>query len=310
LPKAIIVAPEHDIHAFAVQLAGKSLGAEIPIIDIGTFPADIRLSTFLGAGATKTILRHPFLGEIAANEISGLWWRRPRWPDPDKVIAHPTASRVAAAESWQAIVGSLMATVKNVFNEPAKSAAAAVKLFQLEMAAFMGLRVPRTLVTNDPEQARSFVENQSAGAICKMLSGATAGPGFETHRLEKLDDLWRIKNCPIFLQEYVAGEHDVRVTVIGERVFSARIEFEKDQNCIDTHFTSKSISETRLPLDIEVKITSLVRTHGLVYSAVDLRYSNGEYTFFELNPEGQYLWIEIESGLPISAEIARRLIGT
>jgi RimK-like ATP-grasp domain len=165
------------------------------------------------------------------------------------VIAHPTASRVAAAESWQAIVGSLMATVKNVFNEPAKSAAAALKLFQLEMAAFMGLRFPRTLVTNDPEQARSFVENQSAGAICKMLSGATAGPGFETHRLEKLDDLWRIKNCPIFLQEYVAAEHDVRVTVIGERVFSARIEFENDQNCIDTRFTSKSISETRLPLD-------------------------------------------------------------
>jgi hypothetical protein len=306
LPKAIIVAPEHDIHAFAVQLAGKNLGVEISI----KFPTDIRLSTFLGAGATKTFLRHPVLGEIAANEISGLWWRRPRWPDPDKVIAHPTASRVAAAESWQAIVGSLMATVKNVFNEPAKSAAAAVKLFQLEMAAFMGLRVPRTLVTNDPEQARSFVENQSAGAICKMLSGATAGPGFETHRLEKLGDLWRIKKCPIFLQEYVAGEHDVRVTAIGERVFSARIEFEKDQNCIDTRFTSKSISETRLPLDIEVKIASLVRTLGLVYSAVDLRYSDGEYTFFELNPEGQYLWIEIESGLAISAEIARRLIVT
>jgi hypothetical protein len=47
-----------------------------------------------------------------------------------------------------------------------------------------------------------------------------------------------------------------------------------------------------------------------VYSAIDLRYgSGGEYTFFELNPEGQYLWTEIEAGLPISAEIARRLTG-
>jgi hypothetical protein len=228
--KAAIIAPKRDIHAFAVQRAGISLGEEVLIIDVGAFPDGLRISTSLGAGATRTFLQHPVLGDIAANEISGLWWRRPRRPSPSEIIVHPTARRVALAESWQAIVGSLMATVKNVFNDPAKSTAAAVKLFHLDMAASVGLRVPRTLVTNDPEQASLFIENQRAGTIYKMLSGASMGPGLETRRIERVDDLWRVQNCPIFLQEYVPGEYDIRVTVVADKLFSAKIDFDKDQD--------------------------------------------------------------------------------
>jgi hypothetical protein len=62
--------------------------------------------------------------------------------------------------------------------------------------------------------------------------------------------------------------------------------------------------------DISRAVHSLVAQLGLTYAAVDLRYIKaGEFVFFEINPEGQYLWIEIETDILISAAIAKVLMG-
>ena len=63
-----------------------------------------------------------------------------------------------------------------------------------------------------------------------------------------------------------------------------------------------------LPGEVSAKIMSLVRRMELTFAAIDMRLTErGDIVFFEINPEGQYLWIEIDSGLPISAALARRL---
>jgi hypothetical protein len=57
-------------------------------------------------------------------------------------------------------------------------------------------------------------------------------------------------------------------------------------------------------------LLQLTSHFGLTYGAIDLRYSADDgFTFFEINPDGQYLWIEIETGLPISDAIAAQLLG-
>ena len=54
----------------------------------------------------------------------------------------------------------------------------------------------------------------------------------------------------------------------------------------------------------------MVERLGLCYGAIDMILTpDGRYVFIEINPNGQYLWIEQETGLPISAAICDLLMG-
>ncbi len=49
---------------------------------------------------------------------------------------------------------------------------------------------------------------------------------------------------------------------------------------------------------------------GLVFGTIDLKLADsGERVFLEVNPQGQFLYIEIQTGLPISNALAELLIG-
>ena len=49
----------------------------------------------------------------------------------------------------------------------------------------------------------------------------------------------------------------------------------------------------------------------LVFGAIDMIVTPaGEYVFLEINANGQYLWIEKQTGLPITSSIVDLLIGT
>jgi glutathione synthase/RimK-type ligase-like ATP-grasp enzyme len=44
---------------------------------------------------------------------------------------------------------------------------------------------------------------------------------------------------------------------------------------------------------------------GLVFGTIDLKVAdNGDHVFLEINPQGQFLYIEILTGLPISNALA------
>jgi glutathione synthase/RimK-type ligase-like ATP-grasp enzyme len=143
-----------------------------------------------------------------------------------------------------------------------------------------------------------------------MFNGSPIGL-YGTRRLEEedRDNLHRLQGCPAIFQEYIEGEYDIRVAVVGNDVFAARLSYEPLDDVLDTRFVETSISPCSLPPEIADRLTEFVAGFGLVYSAIDLRYSKERgYVFFESNPEGQYLWIEIEAELPISRAIAERLV--
>jgi hypothetical protein len=95
---------------------------------------------------------------------------------------------------------------------------------------------------------------------------------------------------------------------VGDNVYAARIEYDKVSEIVDTRVTAKSICRFDLRANIVSQVLLLMRRFGLVYGAIDMGFSevNG-FTFFEINPEGQYLWTKIEGGLPISHAIAALL---
>jgi glutathione synthase/RimK-type ligase-like ATP-grasp enzyme len=70
-------------------------------------------------------------------------------------------------------------------------------------------------------------------------------------------------------------------------------------------------SEIALPRRLADQLVALTRSYGLYFAAIDLVLDpEGNYWFLELNPAGQWAWLEQEIGVPISAALTRCLLGS
>lgn len=107
----------------------------------------------------------------------------------------------------------------------------------------------------------------------------------------------------MIFQEQIGGSRELRVTIVGEAFFAAKFDAGKHADGrldFDVEFQPHA-----LPVEVEDKLMRLLDRLGLRYATVDLRIDEaGEYVFLELNPQGQFLYAQIKTGMPISAAVA------
>lgn len=191
------------------------------------------------------------------------------------------------------------------------------KLFQLTEASKLGLRIPKTIITNDPKQASAFLKSHQ-NVIAKPISHGFMIENGEAYSiytnqisLSSFDSLEHLIEAPILLQEKVDNKRDIRVTIVGTTIYSVAIE--KDDNSIvdwRRPGVNKHYSICDLSKKLANKLFELNKKLGLIYSAIDLiQQSDGSYVFLEVNPVGEWLWLELELGLKISDEIIKCLSG-
>lgn len=109
-------------------------------------------------------------------------------------------------------------------------------------------------------------------------------------RLAKLD---HIVSCPVVFQEYIEKQVELRITIVGDRIFAAEIHSQ----------------EFHLPDEISEKLLRLMQELGLVFGCLDLILTpEGEYVFLEINPAGQWGWIEHFTKMPITEALTDMLI--
>jgi hypothetical protein len=198
-------------------------------------------------------------------------------------------------------------------NHPHNFARANSKAAQLMVARDVGLDVPRTLISNEPDLVRSFIEKVPADIVYKAHSqslnlerGKALYTGLVTKKEVEQLDLIRIS--PGVFQEYVAKSFELRVTAVGSRLFSGRIESQSSQETIiDWRRRPFDIEKEPfdLPMDVAEKVREFMRRFGLLYGAFDFIVTpDGRYVFLEVNPAGQYLWVETVTKMPITAALA------
>ena len=95
---------------------------------------------------------------------------------------------------------------------------------------------------------------------------------------------------------HIAKRHEVRATVIGDRVFAARIHSQygpaSPHRLRDMSAEIRYEAET-LPAGIEARCLDFVHSYGLTYGALDFIVTpDGDYVFLENNPVGQFLFVE------------------
>lgn len=192
------------------------------------------------------------------------------------------------------------------------------KIHQLQRAKKIGFTIPRALISNISSSITSFIAANDDNCILKPIkSGAIGGDNSRsiifTSQLKHsvADQPSRFKSFPSYIQEHVTKKSDIRCTVVGNKIFAAEIH-SQDRNDAKVDWRKSAVplkhEAHELPKEIEQYCLSLTQSFGLNYSAIDLILDReGNYIFLELNPNGQWAWIENRLALPISHSIVELL---
>ncbi len=250
------------------------------------------------------------------SDVSSVLYRRPVPPVPDDAIQDEALRKFCTDESYDFLRGLLFSLDCHWISHPDAIRRAEHKLYQARIASKVGLTMPRTLVTNDPDEVLGFFDACSGRMVAKCLymgfidsKKAPAMIFTSNVSREDLDDVESVRFTPTIFQEYVDKEFDLRVTIVGEKVFTARIDAATPPGTPDWRACGPEElchSPYSLPASIERACIDLVHLLELDFGAIDLAVDKeGNFFFLEINPNGQWAWLE--AILPISAALVDRL---
>jgi glutathione synthase/RimK-type ligase-like ATP-grasp enzyme len=259
-----------------------------------------------------------------ADEVSHIWYRRPEQLKDTRFDSSPE-SKYTRSE-WTEFVECFFAHVpeERWINHPARNAAASRKLEQLTTASKLGLKVPDTLVTQDPHELRAFYQKHEGRVIVKPLStGYIERTGEEedtliytSQVLEKhLEDLEDMAVCPTLFQQFIQKRNDVRITVVDSDVHAVELlagDRPGEQRC-DIRRNNMSDVVYRpitLPEDVKVALQKLMEHYRLRFGAIDMAVADtGGWYFLEINPNGQWAWLDMTAGTKIASSFVKILSG-
>lgn len=321
--KVLIITSRADLHAD--HLSKKLVERAIPTarLNLDELPVNLSVGYTTEEGhsvwrvddGSKSCLFKP-------EEVTAVWYRRPFITRYDR--AEQKASVAFAGRETEAYLSDVCACLPDVkwINHPVRNQIAGNKLGQLRLARQLGFRIPETIVTNDEEEADRFIKRLAPQKVVyKTLSRPFVSETEETYRsvytslVEMSPQVARsIKLAPCLFQECVEKDCELRITVVGEQVFATRlfsqehistaIDWRRDQHKV-------KLRQELCVLDpkIERLCVKLVKQLGLVFGAIDIIVTpKGEYVFLEINPNGQWLWMEVLLGAKISEALMRELI--
>ncbi|NLE06010.1 MAG: hypothetical protein GX638_14590 [Crenarchaeota archaeon] len=240
---------------------------------------------------------------ISFNEISSIWFRRPVTPIIENSVASKE-NQIFATDECRALLDGIWSTL-NCFwiSKPTSIYRAENKLFQLKIASEAGFSIWPTLITNSPKSLNAFYQNQKniiykpirRGRIERSTYTGLIFTNKITSDHEILFD--NIKLAPGIFQKHIPKNVEIRVTVIGQKVFAVEIHSQEnpttliDWRRIDSRSLFHKIHF--LPSNVEQLCRNLVQKLDLQFGAIDLILTpSGEYIFLEINPNGQWAWIQ------------------
>jgi glutathione synthase/RimK-type ligase-like ATP-grasp enzyme len=317
----LFLSQEHDLHCDWIEAECRRRGVDYLRLCTERFPQDVRLVLEPARGDFPGRL---LVGEreIPLAEVVGLWFRRPApvTLDPDIPDGLRPFSRAEAEEALAGLYRALYD--RRWVSPPHRVDAAGYKIHQLRLAVELGFRVAPTLVTNDPAAVSEFFHRCGERMIYKPLRFVPIfddeGNEFGIYtslvtRQELEASLESVRLTPCLFQQLIPKQYELRVNIIGERVWAAAIySQERGETSLDCRHDLESLRHTAvvLPPALEERCLKLHRRLGLRMSNLDVIVTpDGEHYFLELNPNGQFLWIEQQTGLPLCAALVDELLG-
>ncbi len=256
--------------------------------------------------------------------FTNVWYRRPERLRSESLDDSPEGRFVYGewAEALEGFFGHI--PPNRWMNHPSRNVGASHKLEQLTTARALGFDVPDTLVTQDPAKLRAFFSKHDGNIIVKpMASGYVERPDgqmdslvytnkVDLSHLETLDDL---HVSPTLFQQRIDKNQDVRITVVDEHIYAVALtarDPDGSQRCDirrndmeDVHY-----QEIDLPPEVARRVRTLMRKYDLRFAAIDMAIGrDGLWYFFEVNPNGQWAWLDLVGGTDIASSFVEAFRG-
>ncbi len=320
----LVVIRKHDAHGTHMLELLRKRGEDVIALDYAIYPQQLNISFFSENGRERLLFRFSDKSVVSSTEVKSVLNRRQAEPlAPDDIKDQRIADYIVR-ESRNFL--DALPQMLHCFwlSNPEAVRIASRKPYQLMVARQLGFFTPPTVITNSPEELEQFLREVNSDVACKALwtpgitlesNGKETGIALYTRRLkpeEVLKAISNVKNCPMIFQVYVDKAFELRITVVGKKVFACAIHSQKSERTKEDwrryDLENTPHEEYNLPGDIQQKCIQLVEHLGLAFGCIDMIITpSREYVFLEINPNGNWLWIEHLTGLPISETIAELL---
>jgi ATP-grasp ribosomal peptide maturase len=315
----LVIGEEGDWSADTV--ATVVAASDTPVFRLTTFdfPQRMALAASLdgsGSGWTGTITTSR--DELPLERVTGVYYRRPRTFDLPPGLSGPE-ERAARTQARVGLGGVLASLPGRWVNHPSALADCEFKPRQLAVGAAAGLRVPATLITNDPGRVSEFADQVGDLVVKPLAEPSVAEAGAltvaYTRRLTSADyqDLAGVQATAHLFQQWVEPRYAVRLTVVGERLFpvaiypgspAARVDWRSD-------YDSLTYEMIACPEPVIQGVRRFMAEFGLVFGAFDfvVEQDTADWFLLECNAGGQWGWLAERCTLPIAEAIRDELTG-
>lgn len=297
----LILGGVDDEHAVYMLQHLQGRGADVELFDSRWFPTQMTIAFDPATGTGH--LRLPSNRRLGFDEVESVYWRCYNMVAPPQ-LAEPMQSMIAGNDARSLFESLLIHWKTRWVNGWAGFQMHQTKPAALALVAALGVPVPRSMLSNDPEAVRAFAA-QVPKVIFKPIQG-----GAHTLRLTEAqlteENLKLLAYAPITLQEEIEGTN-IRVFLAGKRMLACEIatgeiDFREDNN--------PAIIPHDLPAEVEEQCRRAAEVLHLTWTGIDLRLTpEGRYVFLEANPSPMFMGFEARSGQPLTEALGDLLMG-
>jgi glutathione synthase/RimK-type ligase-like ATP-grasp enzyme len=297
----LILGNAEDAHAVYLKEALAEAGAAVNYLDTRLFPSQLQLSWQPDSQVGSIAL--PDGQKLSFIEIKSIFWRQlgavliPNLGDAYQ-------QRIAFNDSMSALRSLLQALPVRWINSWQAYEFHREKPLQLRTVKQLGVTIPETLISNDPQQVTAFVRSQLQAIFKPVYGGAHTQFVTEDHlQPERLRAALRLS--PIAIQEYIPGTN-IRSYAIADSVYSAEIrshslDFREDPEA--------ELIPVELPEAVKQQCLAIAKTLKLAWTGIDWRLTpTGDYIFLEANPSPMFIHFEQKTGFPITQQLLKLLM--
>ena len=253
--------------------------------------------------------------------FSAIWYMHPHLPR-ELLMYEPAEHRAILDRQFlemRRALWTLYRQNKKWINDPWKMMMVENKICQSFLAIESGFTLPDTIITSDPDVVRRFYDSHDGNIIVKGFASApTVDQAIFTSKL-KLEDMEKIDSLrlsPAIFQANVPKAYELRITVAGRKIYPIKIFSQEDEEtAIDWRRNPKlndfdvKMEPTTIPKNVEDFIFTFMQKANLRFGCFDMIVTpEGKYIFLEINPNGQWYFVQLRTGIQIAEAIAGLLL--
>lgn len=243
---------------------------------------------------------------INSNTTLSIYYRKPTFPDTSDFA--PEYRRIINSDILAIIDGLANSFSGVVLTKPYLLRQAENKIFQLIYAKSHSILMPKSFIGNNDHwkciNNQRIIKPISVGKI-ETSSGIAI---IQTNLMHENDSYDSPELTPVYIQEYIKKSFEIRITVVDDDFFAVKI---VSDNMIDWRAGNNNQYEIiDIPIEIKKCIKMMMKDFQLRFGAIDYIVDiDGKWYFLEINPNGQWQWLECILGLSISDSIMNMLLG-